>query len=120
MNMLKLLLCVVSIAMTFKSENTSMEYIPSIQNQLRFNNKDASREIIIGGIYQHFRNKNYYKIIALATSTKDVKEKLVVYEALYDNPVSKVWVRPLEEFLELIEHDGSLVERFSYREKPQS
>ena len=38
-------------------------------------------------------------------------EELVVYEALYDNDLSKLWVRPKEMFLESVELDGQVVPR---------
>ena len=41
-------------------------------------------------------------------------EDMVVYEALYDNPVGKIWVRPLKMFQEKVEKDGKLVDRFEY------
>ena len=41
-------------------------------------------------------------------------EKFVVYEALYENKVSKLWVRPLKMFVEKVEKDGKLIDRFEY------
>jgi len=41
-------------------------------------------------------------------------EDLVVYEALYDNEVSKIWVRPLAMFLEEVEVEGKKQPRFKY------
>ena len=41
-------------------------------------------------------------------------EDFVVYEALYENKVSKIWVRPLKMFTEKVEKDGKLVDRFEY------
>jgi len=43
-------------------------------------------------------------------------EEFVFYEALYKNPVSKFWVRPLKMFLEKVEINGERVPRFKYIE----
>ena len=41
-------------------------------------------------------------------------EEMVVYECLYDNPRSKLWVRPKHMFLEDIVLNGKSVPRFQY------
>lgn len=63
-----------------------------------------------GQIWRHYKNKDY-RIIAVSCNTEDLTWH-VVYEALYDNPVSKIWHRPLEMFLEDVEIDGKMVQRF--------
>lgn len=42
---------------------------------------------------------------------------MVVYEALYDNPDGKLWVRPLKMFTEEIMVNGKNVSRFKFVEK---
>ena len=64
------------------------------------------------GKYMHFRG-GLYNVLYVAKHSETL-EDMVVYEALYDNPVSKIWVRPLSMFLEKVEKDGKLVERFKY------
>lgn len=64
-----------------------------------------------GQMYKHFKTGNTYKIIALAKHSETL-EDLVVYEALYDNQVSKIWVRPIGMFTETIERDGKIMKRF--------
>lgn len=64
------------------------------------------------GIYKHFKG-GMYRVIGVAKHSETL-EDLVVYEALYDNPKSKFWVRPLENFLEEVELDGKKVPRFEY------
>lgn len=63
-----------------------------------------------GEIYQHFKG-NKYKIIAIAKHSETL-EDLVIYEALYDNPQSKIWSRPLSKFLEEVKINDQLVPRF--------
>ena len=66
------------------------------------------------GKYRHFKG-NEYNVIAVAKHSETL-EDMVVYEALYDNKVSKIWVRPLKMFLEIIEKDGKTFKRFEYIE----
>jgi hypothetical protein len=64
------------------------------------------------GLYRHYKNKNY-RVIGVAKHSETL-EDLVVYEALYENDLSKLWVRPLTMFLENVEVDDKLVPRFEY------
>ena len=64
------------------------------------------------GKYRHFKG-NEYNVIAVAKHSETL-EDMVVYEALYDNKVSKIWVRPLKMFLETIEKNGETFKRFEY------
>ena len=64
-----------------------------------------------GDIWQHYKG-NHYRIIGLSCHSEDLSWS-VVYETLYDNPVSKVWHRPLEIFLSTVEIDGKTMARFS-------
>ncbi|CAG1023230.1 hypothetical protein DOJK_02184 [Patescibacteria group bacterium] len=64
------------------------------------------------GIYQHYKG-NKYLVIGIAKHSETLEE-LVVYITLYDNELSKIWVRPLEMFLEDIEFEGKTVPRFKY------
>jgi hypothetical protein len=68
--------------------------------------------IKIGGIYQNFKNKNFYKVLAIGKHSETL-EDLVIYEAQYDNPKSKVWARPLSMFLEEVEREGVKQKRFT-------
>ena len=64
----------------------------------------------------HYKG-NKYRVLGVAKDS-DTYEDLVVYEALYDNKVSKLWVRPLGKFQEKVAVDGQKVPRFKYlREK---
>jgi hypothetical protein len=61
-------------------------------------------------IWQHYKGKQY-RILALSCHTEDLIW-YVVYETLYDNPISTIWHRPLAMFLETLEVDGAIVPRF--------
>jgi hypothetical protein len=68
------------------------------------------QSIKVGGIYQHYRGDRY-KVLAVSRHSEDLSW-YVVYEALYDNQVSKIWHRPLAMFLEEIEVNGVRTPRF--------
>jgi len=67
--------------------------------------------LIIWWIYQHYKNKNNYKIIAVWKHSETL-ENMVVYEALYENTTSKIWIRPLSMFEEIVEFEWKMVNRF--------
>lgn len=66
------------------------------------------RELVIGGIYRHFKGK-YYMPLYVAEHT-ETGEKLVVYMALYGD--HKILARPYDMFM-------SKVDREKYPDAPQ-
>jgi hypothetical protein len=64
------------------------------------------------GLYKHYKGK-YYQVIGVCKHS-ETQEDLVLYEALYENEISKLWVRPIGMFLESIVIDGKKVSRFQY------
>ena len=69
-----------------------------------------SEKIIIGGVYQHFKG-NKYKVLCIAKHSETLEE-MVVYQALYG--AGDIWVRLTNMFLEDIEKDGKIIERFKF------
>ncbi len=68
--------------------------------------------LIEGAIYEHVKTGTKYRLLAVAKETKELGE-YVVYEALYDNPVSKYWIRTKEEFIgTAVRPDGTPHPRF--------
>jgi len=68
-----------------------------------FKQRIATETLLIGKIYQHYSGKQY-KILHIAYST-DNCEKLVVYQALYNDPEfgnKAIWVRRLDEFMSMV------------------
>ncbi len=61
-----------------------------------------------GSRYRHFKG-NEYLVLHLARHSESMEE-LVVYQALYGE--MGVWVRPLSMFLEKVDVNGKLVNRF--------
>lgn len=72
------------------------------------------QDVPVGAIFQHYRNKKKYKILAIARHTEE-EQLYVVYQGLYccetfgDQPI---WVRPLAMFLEKVDQGGEQVPRF--------
>jgi hypothetical protein len=64
------------------------------------------------GVYEHYKG-NKYRVIGVAKHSETL-EDVVVYEALYDNKTSQLWVRPLEMFLGEVEVGGKQIPRFKY------
>ncbi len=63
-----------------------------------------------GAIYQHYKGEKY-RVIGIAKHSETLEE-FVIYEALYDHPVSKLWVRPVKLFVGEVEWEGKRVKRF--------
>jgi hypothetical protein len=68
-------------------------------------------EIEIGKLYKNTKNGNLYKVIALAKHSETL-EDLVIYEAQYDNQLSKIWARPISMWFEKVIRDGVETTRF--------
>jgi hypothetical protein len=66
------------------------------------------RTLAEGKKYRHYKGKDY--LVLYQAKHSETQEDLVVYQALYGE--RGIWVRPLEMFLEDVEVDGKLVERF--------
>ncbi len=62
------------------------------------------------GIYEHYKGKRY-RVLGVAKHSETL-EDVVVYECLYENEKSKLWVRPLAMFNENVEVDGVVKPRF--------
>lgn len=73
-------------------------------------------KVVEGGIYQHYRTKNQYKVIGLAHHSETLEE-MVVYQGLYDSEEfgsKSIWVRPLHLFVDAVVVDGQSLPRFKY------
>lgn len=65
------------------------------------------------GLYRHFKG-NMYRVIGTALHSETMEE-MVVYQALYGE--MDLWVRPRNMFLETVERDGKIFQRFEFVEK---
>lgn len=63
------------------------------------------------GIYKHSKKGNLYKVHFIAKHSETL-EDLVIYEALYENDMSKFWARPVSMWSEEVEIDGVMKSRF--------
>lgn len=66
------------------------------------------RTIKINTKYKHFKG-NEYLVLHVAKHSETLEE-MVVYQALYGE--HGIWVRPLDMFLEKIEREGIVFNRF--------
>ncbi|MEK9156188.1 MAG: DUF1653 domain-containing protein [Patescibacteria group bacterium] len=64
------------------------------------------------GIYRHYKGGTY-RVLGVAKHSETLEE-MVIYEALYDNPISKLWARPLSMFLDEVEWQGKKAKRFTF------
>ncbi len=60
------------------------------------------------GLYRHYKG-NMYEVYMTAQHS-ETEEWMVVYKALYGD--AGMWVRPYEMFVEKVEVDGQMTERF--------
>lgn len=72
-------------------------------------------EVKVGDIYKHSKKGGLYKIIAIAKHSETL-EDMVIYEAQYENPLAKIWARPIDNFTERIELEGKKVKRFELQD----
>jgi hypothetical protein len=56
------------------------------------------QDLVIGALYMHYKQKKY-RVLGVAKHSETLEE-LVVYEALYENKLGKLWVRPKTMFCE--------------------
>jgi hypothetical protein len=68
---------------------------------------------IKAGLYRHSKSGKLYRVLGTAKHSENL-EPFVVYEAQYENPESKLWIRPYEMFIEEVEINGKKVPRFGY------
>lgn len=62
------------------------------------------------GKYRHYKGAEY-EVKGVATHS-ETGDELVVYTALYGE--GGLWVRPLDMFLETVEHEGETRPRFEF------
>lgn len=71
-------------------------------------NNQQTRTIKTNIKYRHFKG-NEYLVLHIAKHSETL-EDMVVYQALYGE--FGIWIRPLDMFLEQVERDGLMIDRF--------
>ena len=62
---------------------------------------------------QHYKRKTVYQVITVGTHTES-HQRFVVYKAVSYPQDNQVWIRPIEEFCEIVEDDnGNKISRFT-------
>lgn len=79
--------------------------------QIKKELREAEKKIKVGGVYSHYKNpENLYKVIGFGI--QEATDKVcVIYQAEYDKKL--IFVRDLDFWLEKVEVEGTLVNRFS-------
>ena len=67
------------------------------------------------GIYKHYKGSEY-QVLEVAIHS-ETEELLVVYRPLYGE--RKMWVRPLEMFVEKVNVDGQVLSRFEFKRESE-
>lgn len=70
----------------------------------------VKNSVKVGATYRHYKGNLHY-LLAVGKHSETL-EDLVVYISLYNNPESKIWIRPLSMFNQTVEHQGKTVKRF--------
>ncbi len=65
----------------------------------------------VAGLYRHYKGQNY-RVLGLVRHSESLEE-LVLYEALYENDLGRLWVRPKAMFFSDVIVGGCAVARFS-------
>lgn len=93
--------------------NKTIEVSPEHKeyDQLHQELESAKKEVIIGGIYSHYKHpENTYKVLYLGFTEVD-DSVCVIYQATYNQEL--IFVRPLKSWLETLDWNGGKVLRFS-------
>jgi hypothetical protein len=69
-----------------------------------------TNDVLPLGIYRHYKGKDY-RVHGIARHSETL-DLYAVYEPLYDNPLAKLWIRPLSMFLEQVSVNGDMRPRF--------
>lgn len=67
-----------------------------------------SMTIKAGKRYRHFKGREY--IVLHIAKHSETLEEMVIYKALYGD--MDIWARPLPMFLDKVEVDGRIIDRF--------
>lgn len=79
--------------------------------------KKEMSKLVLGGYYRHYKNKPY-KVLDIVRHSETL-EQLALYQTLYKNELSSMWVRPLAMFEENVIIEGKSVARFALEAPPK-
>jgi len=81
------------------------------QDELVNKLEQAKEAVAVGGVYQHYKQPDKsYKVLHLAITESD-DELCVIYQAQYEERL--IFVRPLKSWLDKVNYNGNLINRFT-------
>ncbi|HSW75043.1 MAG TPA: DUF1653 domain-containing protein [Candidatus Saccharimonadales bacterium] len=82
------------------------------QEQLRQALDQAAEQVVVGGIYQHYKNPDQTYLVT-GLEIMEVDDRVgVSYQAQYGEQIP--YIRPLESWLEMVDTAAGLVPRFAH------
>lgn len=70
-------------------------------------------QLVKPGIYKHFKNKKEYRVVGVGLLTAPEDTEVVMYEPMYESEY-RFFVRPVGNFLEEVEYEGTKQPRFVF------
>ena len=80
----------------------------------RFTDQIIHSRVVLDTPNNHKHKGKQYRVLGVGRHTETLEE-LVMYEALYENPLGRLWCRPLKMWLESVEVNGTKVPRFKLK-----
>ena len=74
---------------------------------------DAKQKVKVGGTYYHYKHSDRFYTLMDVIIIEATESIGVLYRAEYDDLKGIVFMRPLENFLEQVDVNGSLINRFT-------
>lgn len=75
--------------------------------------EDAGRKLHLNAKYFHYKNPDKFYIVEALTIIEATEEVGVIYRPLYEGLEDVTFLRPINDFLAVVEKDGESLSRFT-------